>query len=138
MAEYDMHSNVQAFHCIEAAIHTTSQTGASVDTLGFESLEYIIHVGDALVGGGFLVTLEGSDDTGFTVGNGAVAAAEILGTLPDLIATDTDLVLRVGSVDKRRFQRIILTEVDTVTAGIVGVTAILGNPVSKPVADQST
>jgi hypothetical protein len=140
MAEQDLHSYVQIVHAVEpAAVATATVTSAAVDTLGFESIEWVIHVGAAFVGGGYDVTsLEGADDSGFTVNNGAVAAAEILGALPSIIITDTDKVFRVGSIDKRRFQRIVLTETGTITAGVLGITAILSNPKLVPVADQST
>ena len=139
--EYDIHSNLKIVHAIAPAVNIASVNGAAIDVLGFESIEYIIHVGAALVGGGFDVTVEQSPDDGSGASTGvwtAVPAAETLGVLPVLVATDANKVLRVGSIGKERHQRVVLTETGTVTAGVTGASAVLGNPVTKPVPDQST
>ena len=138
MAEQDLHSQIQIVHAVPPAASAVDITSAAIDTLGFESIEFVIHVGTAFVGGGYDATLEGADNSAFTTGNGAVAAADILGVLPSVAITDANKVFRVGSVDKRRFQRIVLTETDTITAGVIGVSAVLSHPRVKAVADQST
>lgn len=141
MSEYDLHNRVKGVHSIEHAIHTATKVGAEIDTKGFESIEYIIHVSDALVGGGFTALLEQSPDDGAGSPTGVWAAvpdAERLGDLPVTIATDTDLVLRVGSIGKDRHSRLTLTETGTVTAGIIGASAIMGNPKTIPTVAQAT
>lgn len=138
MAEYDLHSHVKVFNAIGPAALTATTNGASIDTLGFESIEYVVHVGTALVGGGFTASLEESDTGAFGGEETAVPSAETLGALPVTVATDTDLTLRVGSIGKKRHQRIVLTETGTVTAGVIGVSAVLSHPKTLPVPDQST
>ncbi len=141
MPERDGHSGIKMANCIGPAALTATTNGASIDMSqdnGYESIEYVVHVGTALVGGGFTASLEESDTGAFSGEETAVAAADTLGALPVLVATDTNKVLRVGSIGKKKFQRIVLTETGTVTGGVVGVSAILGHAVSKPVADQST
>ena len=141
MAEFDLHSNIKAVHCIEAAVHTATTTnGAAIDTDGFESCEFIVHVG-AAIDGDFTVALEQSPDNGSGSPTSwtAVPAAEVLGTNPVVIVTGhTDSVARIGFIGKERHVRAVLTETAANTAGIVGVTAILGNPKVGPVPGQAT
>lgn len=139
--EYDIHSSVKGINAIAPAVNVADVTGAAIDVLGFESIEYILHVGAAMVGGGFDATIEQSPDDGSGSPTGvwtAVPAAETLGALPVIAIGDANKVLRVGSIGKERHQRIVLTETGVITAGVTGVAAVLGNPVTKPVPDQST
>ncbi len=138
--EYDLHSNIKVVFAIEPVIHTAHAVGAEIDTLGYESCEFIIVIGDA-IDGDFVAEIDQSPDDGSGSPTGvwtAVPSKDILGTLPVLTIADTDKVFRVGSVGKERHQRLTLTEGSANTTGIVGAVAILGNPVSKPVAAQST
>lgn len=138
MPEVDNHTVVQAVHCIPPDAHASDQNGAAVDTVGFESIEYIINVGTAFVGGGFDVTLEESDTGAFGGEETAVPADETLGALPSIAISDTNTAFRVGSIGKKQFQRIVLTETGTISAGTIGVVAVLGHPKHAPVDDQST
>ena len=56
--EFDLHSYIKAVHCIAPGALAANTNGATVDTLGFESLEYVIHIGTAFVGGGFSVSFQ--------------------------------------------------------------------------------
>lgn len=137
--EFDLHSFIKAVFCIEPAVHTAATTnGASIDMSqdgGYESLEYIVTVG-AAIDGDFEVSCEESDDNSVWT---AVPSDEVLGTNPVVIVTaHTDSVARIGSIGKKRYQRCVLTETATNTAGIVGVNAVLGNPKEAPVAGQAT
>jgi hypothetical protein len=136
MAERDLHSEVTIAHVVPPAVYTATEVGVPLDTLGYESVEFVIHVGTALVGGGFTALLEESDASGGTYA--AVAAAETLGDLPVLVATDADKVVRVGSIGKERWQRLTLTETGTVSAGVIGAIAILSNPKRVPTDAQAT
>lgn len=140
--EQNLHSRITAEMSIEAAIHTATTTnGAAHDMQGYESLDYIVHVG-AAIDGDFTVALEQSPDNGSGSPTGvwtAVPADEVLGTNPVVIVTaHTDSVARIGSVGKERHQRAVLTETATNTAGIVGITAIKGHPRNAPTAEQAT
>lgn len=136
--EFDLHSRVDTRNAIPPAALAADTNGASIDTVDYNSLEYVIHVGTAFVGGGFDVTLEESDTGAFGGEETAVPADEILGALPSIAIGDANQTFRVGSIGKKRYQRIVLTETGTITAGIIGVTAVLGKARDMPVADQST
>ena len=139
--EYDLHSYVKIVHGIPPAAHAANTNGAAVDSYGYESLEWVGHVGVAFGGGGFDITIEQSPDDGSGSATGvwtAVPAAETIGTLPTVAIADANMVVRVGSIGKERHQRVVLTETGTISAGVIGVTAVLSNPRSIPVPDQST
>lgn len=136
--EHSLHSKIKIEFVLESVIRTDDGVGAIIDTQGFESLEYVLTVSDAIVGGGFTTVLEESDVVTFGGEETAVSADETLGALPVIIATDTDLVLRVGVIGKKRFQRLSIIENGTVTAGLVGVNAILGHPKNAPTDEQAT
>lgn len=137
--EFDLHSSVQAVNALDVAAARTDGTddGNVIDTLGFESLEYIIQTG-TITDGTHTVLLEESDVVTFGGEETVVPAAETLGALPVIVAADDDTVFRVGSVGKKRFQRLSIVTTGATTGGVTSAVAILGHARTKPVADQST
>lgn len=138
--EQDLHSQIKIVYAIEPVIHTAHAVGAEIDTIGYESCEFVMIVGDAL-DGSFTSGIDQSPDDGSGSPTGvwtAVPAADILGTQAVISISDTDKVYRVGSIGKERHQRLTLTETAANTAGILGAIAILSHPVTKPVAEQYT
>ncbi len=133
--ESDLHNELFAVHSIPPAVYTATEVGAVIDTKNYEGLEYFIHVGVALTGGGFTALLEECETSGGTYT--AVAAANRLGDLPVFLATDANKVLRVGSIGKMRYSRLTLTETTTVTAGVIGAIAVLGVPRTIPTTAQA-
>ncbi len=138
--EFDLHNRIKVVPCIDPVALVADTNGAAIDTLGFDGLEYVIQVGAAFVGGGFDATIEQSPDDGSGSPTGvwtAVPAAETLGALPVVVITDTDITLRVGSIGKERHQRVVLTETGTITAGVIGVLAVLSHPREVPTLAQA-
>lgn len=139
--EFDLHSRIKAVHALLAQVHIDASTnGATIDSLGFESCEYIAQVSLA-IDGDFEITLEQAPDdgTGSPGAWAAVPAADVLGVGPIVIATaDAAKVYRLGSVGKERFQRCVLVETAANTVGVVGVIAVLSNPSVGPAAEQIT
>lgn len=136
--EHEIHSRMKVVHCVAPAAIAANTNGASIDTAGHESCEFVFHVGTAMVGGGFAVTLQESDTGSFGGEETAVPAANIIGELPSIAIADANKVFRVGSIGKKRYQRPVLTETGTITGGVIGCVAILMHPKEAPVADQST
>jgi len=137
--EFDLHSKVRAMSVITptaGAAAGASTVGTIIDTLGFESLEYVIQCG-TITTGSFTVLLEEADNLAFNVGNQTVPAANQLGVTPTFVVTDDDDIRRVGVIGKKRFQRLTLVGSST-PVGAFSACAILGNPVSGPAAAQAT
>lgn len=136
--EHSLHSDIQIVHCIAPAALTGNTVGAAIDGAGFESLEYALHVGTAMVGGGFTATVFESE-TGAFAGEQSVAPADaIRGGLPVISIGDANKTFRFGYIGKMRYTQLALTETGAITGGVVGCMAILGHPKNAPVADQNT
>jgi len=136
--EFDLHSSIK----VAIGIGSTdgrdagaSTVSAIIDTLGYESFEWVIDVG-TITTGTFSCTLEDGDNSGLSDA-AAVPAEHIVGGSPTWIATDDDQVRRVGITSKKRYQRLTLVGAATPVADFC-VMAILGNPTTKPVANQTT
>lgn len=135
--EYDLHSNIQTALALAVQAITTDTTtaGAIIDTAGFESLEYTVTSG-TLTDGAYAFKLEEGDDSGLSDA-ADVPAAEILGSLTGFALADDDTVKRVGSIGKKRYQRLSIVSTATTTGGTnFHATAIQGNPIRGPVAEQ--
>jgi hypothetical protein len=136
--EHELHSRIKLVHGIAPAAIVATTNSAAIDTQGFESCEFVFHVGTAMVGGGFDVTLQQSATGAFGGEETAVPAANIVGALPTIAIGDANKVFRVGTIGKERYQRAVMTETGTITGGVVGCMAILSHPQEAPVADQFT
>jgi hypothetical protein len=115
---------------------TTNATtdGNVIDTLGFESLEYMIQSG-TITDGTYALLLEEDDVVGFTSST-VVPAADTLGVLTGFTDADDDTPLRVGSIGKKRFQRLAIVSAGTSSGGTnFTAHAVLGHPKSAPVAE---
>lgn len=136
--EFDLHSNVKAINALDVAAARVDGTDAGniIDTLGYESLEYVVQTG-TITDGTHTVLLEDGDDSGLSDA-AAVPAANRLGDLPVIVAADDDTVFRVGSMSKKRYQRLSIVTTGATTGGVSSAVALLGNPTTRPEPDQST
>ncbi len=134
--EYDLHSNVKQVVALDSQDITTNTTtdGNIIDTVGFESLEYFIQSG-TITDGTYVFLLEEDDVIGFTSST-VVPTDETLGVLTGFTDADDDSALRVGSIGKKRFQRLAIVSAGTSTGATkMSSVAVLGNPQSAPVAE---
>ena len=132
--EKDLHNNIDDRVAVveQAIVADATVVGAIIDTQGFESLEYIVQVGTITTGALALVIEEG-DDSGLSDA-AAVPADETLGALTGFVAADDDSTKRVGSIGKKRYQRLTLEGTGTSVIDFVSAVAVLGHPHTAPVA----
>ena len=133
--EFDLHSNVDDRMALnQTAINSNTTTvGNIIDSLGYESLEFVVSMG-TIVDGVYALVLEEGDDA--ALADAAVVPADnILGALTGFVAADDQSTLRIGSIGKKRYQRLSI-ESTGVTTGVDHATAIavLGHPKTAPVA----
>lgn len=136
--EFDLHTSVliaQGITPTDGAAAGASTASAAVDTVSFESFEWVISAG-TITTGDFTVLLEQSDTGAFGGEETTVPADGILGDLPTFAASDDDAVKRVGVLGKERYQRLTLVGTNT-PVGDFAVLAVLSHARSKPTADQS-
>lgn len=134
--EYDLHNNVNAAVAVveQAIVADATVVGEIIDTKGFDSLEFIAQVG-TITTGSLAFVLEEGDDSGLSDA-AAVPAAEILGDLVGFVVTDDDAVKRVGSIGKKRYQRLTLEGTGTSVINFVSAIAVQGHPKKMPVANN--
>ena len=134
--ENDLHSNIKQVVALDSQDITTDTTtvGNIIDTVGFESLEYLIQSG-TITDGAYAFVLEEDDVIGFGSAT-VVPTAEVLGVLTGFVAADDDAALRVGSIGKKQFQRLSIVSTGTSTGATkMSSTAVLGHPKHMPVAE---
>ncbi|KKL52955.1 hypothetical protein LCGC14_2280290, partial [marine sediment metagenome] len=135
--EYDIHNHVKVRTGIAPVAALGADTDSAViDTVGFESFEWLIAMG-VITTGTFSLVFEESDVVTFGGEETLVPAANLLGASPTYIATDDGQVRRIGVTGKKRFQRCTLVGASTPVA-TGAVLALLGNPKTVPVGAQAT
>ena len=126
--EKDLHNNIDDRVAVveQAIVADATVVGEIIDTLGFESMEYIVQVG-TITTGALALVLEEGDDSGLSDA-AAVPADETLGALTGFVAADDDSTKRVGSIGKKRYQRLTLEGTGTSVINFVSAVALLGHP----------
>lgn len=132
--EKELHSNIAVSVALASAVLTTGiNNGLIIDTKDYESLEFIIQSG-TVTDGTHDVKIEESDDSGM-VGATDVTADELLGLAKQFGVADDDVAHRIGSIGKKRYQRLVITSAGTTTGGVFAATAVQGHPKHAPIAD---
>lgn len=133
--ERDLYSNVDDRMARNPVAITTNATTAGniIDTRGYESLTYVVAMG-TITDGSYSLLMQEGDDSGLSDVT-TVPAEDTLGALTGFVATDDNAVKRVGSIGKKRYQRLSIVSTG-VTAGVnmCSAIAILGHPKTTPEA----
>lgn len=135
--ENDLHHKVQAAVALDAAAIATDTTtvGNIIDTLGFESIEFI-GLSKAITDGTYTLKLEDGDDSGLSDA-ADIDSALILGSLFAFGSGDDDAVLRTGAISKKRYIRASIVSASTSSGvDIMAVIAVQSNPKTNPVTEQ--
>lgn len=135
--EYDLHNNVNGAVALASAIinSNTTTVGEIIDTAGFDSLEFIIQSG-TITDGAYAFLLEEGDAANLSDA-AAVSADETLGDLVGFVAADDDTVKRVGSIGKKRYQRLSIVSTGVTTGvSLMGGVAVQSHARYMPVANN--
>ncbi len=136
MSEFDLHSNVKQEVALDSQDITTNTTtvGNIIDTVGFESIEFVIQSG-VITDGAYALVLEQGDDSGLSDA-AVVPSDEVLGVLTGFVAADDNAAKRVGSIGKKQFQRLSIVSTGTTTGATkFSSVAVLGHPKTAPTAE---
>ncbi len=136
MSEFDLHNNIDdrvAFNnqAISSDVAEPGTPGEIIDTSGFESIAFITQAGD-ITDGDYTIFLEEGDDAGLSDAT-AVTSDETLGELPSFNMNSDNETSRVGSIGKKRYQRLSIISANTTSGGLFSAVAILSNPHTGPV-----
>ena len=134
----DLESNVGVVNLLDPQdLASTDTASALLDTKGFEGAGIVVHVGalTGVDGSNYLTPVLQECDTTVGTSFAAVAAADIVGGFTKIDATAEDSVVQVaGYIGRKRYIRVNLDYTGTgITAGVVGVVGLVGNPHTGPV-----
>lgn len=156
MTTRDLHSNYKTVEHLAIAAYTTTQTPTNgVDTQGFSSLDFLIHIGTIAniaqsPTPSWAFKLQESDtvDSGFadvTDSNQVLIGSTISPVVaPDSstgvfltvdASTEDNHLYRVGYLGKKRYVRVVATAANTPGSTVMAIDALLGHPGLTPTAD---
>lgn len=137
----DLHNHIHPVPVLSPKAAVTSdvaQVGAIIDTLGYESLEFVINIGtNTDTNATFVVLVEDGDNSALS-DNVAVVDAELLGTeaLAGFTFADDVECRKIGYVGSKRYVRLTITPSGNDSGNIfISATAILGHPSLGPTAN---
>lgn len=129
MPQFDSHNNIlQAVALNPATIATDTTTdGNIIDTLGFQSVEFIVYCGTR-TDGTYTPLIKDGADSGLSDA-AAVDDAYLLGTEAAAALSASNTAKRIGYKGNKRYVRLSIVSTST-TSGCtsVGAIAILGHP----------
>lgn len=129
----DIHNTIGAVTALGSrSVTTTAVNGSIIDLSGYNAAEFVIVAG-TVTDGTHAVTLTEGNASDLSDGS-AVAAGDILGSLPSFTSTDSSVTKRVGYVGNKRYVRLTLTPTGATTGGLFGAVALRGHALSNPVA----
>ena len=126
----DLFSNIGTAQAIVPAVKSAAADGTVIDTLGFNSVAFVVNTGAVAGDGDYGLTVQESDTT--TGGDFTDADASVIDT--NAPATlEASSTYKVGYRGFKRYVRLQLTKAGG-TSIAAGAVAVLGNPADAPVA----
>tara|TARA_R100000365_G_C2748298_1_gene79448 strand:+ start:8958 stop:9344 length:387 start_codon:yes stop_codon:yes gene_type:complete len=126
----DLFSNIGTAQAIVPAVKSAAADGTVIDTLGFNSVAFVVNTGAVAGDGDYGLTVQESDTpTGgdFTDADASVVDTNAPATL------EASSTYKVGYRGFKRYVRLQLTKAGG-TSIAAGAVAVLGNPADAPVA----
>jgi len=129
----DLHNNIENRSALNNSNITSNTTtnGNTIDTKGYESIEFLIQTG-VITDGSYAVQVFEGDQSNMS-DEAQVAAGNILGTIPTLISTDDNVVKRFGvKMGTKRYMRLKVVSSGVTTGGNMEAQVLLGTPLQAP------
>lgn len=124
----DIVHNIGVKLAIAPAVQAAAADGATIDTLGFNSLAFAINTGAIVGSGDFGVKLQDSDDGSSWAD---VSASQVQGIVPATLLASTSY--KLGYAGFKRYAHLSITKAGG-TSIALGASAILGGAMSKPIS----
>ncbi|WP_405924858.1 hypothetical protein [Streptomyces sp. NBC_00035] len=129
----DAYSNVTVRATLAITARTASANGTGVDRYlngaAYQDALIIVHTG-TITDGTHAIDVQDSDDNSTFA---SVAASQLQGTEPSIVAADDDKMFVVGYKGTKRYVRAAVTASGTTSGGIYGASVLLANPRVAPV-----
>lgn len=129
----DMASEIKVSNALDvtAVSGSGATNGAIIDTKGYKNTTFVIRTGTVTDGTYTPSFTEG--DASNLAGGGAVAAADLIGTVADATATTSNSVKKIGYKGNKRYVRLTITASGVTTGGGIGAIVIQGGAQTGPV-----
>ncbi|WP_314411368.1 hypothetical protein [Streptomyces sp. DSM 40484] len=128
----DAYSNITVRETLAIATRTASVNGTGVDRYAsgaaYQDAMIVVHTG-TITDGTHAVDVQDSDDNSTF---GSVAAAQLQGSEPSVVAADDNKVFVVGYKGSKRYLRVAIAASGTTSGGVYGATIVLSNPRVAP------
>jgi hypothetical protein len=129
-------------HCCKGVTGFASQTigtdtttaGEIIDTQGFQAAEWFVQSG-TITDGDYTFLIHEGDDAALADA-ALVTGDELLGGAAAFALTEDDTVKRLGSLGKKRYQRLSIVSANTTSGGVFSAVAVKVGPRHMPVADD--
>jgi hypothetical protein len=131
----DLHNNVKVSPALSPAAAITGNattTGLTIDTVDYDSLEFAIQTGTVTDGQWAIQVFHG--DASNMSDEAQCSAADLLGSAPTMLATDDNVVKKVGYRGSKRYVRIKAVQTGATTGGFLAAQAVQGHARVAPVA----
>lgn len=132
MASFDLKSDISNLNAFTPATinSDTTTAGVEIDTLGFESLTFLMRA-STYTDGTYTPLIQESDTSGSY--SGSVADNDLIGTEADA-ALSAAGVSRIGYVGTKRYVKLSFVSASTSTGATLDAVAVLGSPKTAPVS----
>ena len=136
MNNKDLHNNVKCSRAISPGAilsgdgTTTSQT---IDRQGFGSLEFVF-ISGVITDGTFTVHVYAGDASDMSDEAEVTDASLLLGVAPVFVATDDNVVKKVGYIGGKRYARTKVVQSGSTTGGYLSAVAVQGGAGIAPAA----
>lgn len=135
----DLHNNIAPKRAISpvSVSDNTAQVGQWIDTLGYDSLEFLILIGSVADADATFAVLVEDADASDKSDAAAVADAYLIGTeaLAGFQYDDDNEIRKIGYKGLKKYVRVTVTPANNASAAVIGAVAVLGHPLSGPTAN---
>jgi len=130
---HDLDNNIAVLNAINPASISSTATGATLDTLGYEGVEFVVNIGAQASGDAnnyYTLTVQEGNASDASDMATITDANRIVGNIPllDAVNSVANTAYKFGvTYGTKRYMRVIATKTGTTTQ-IFGVTAVLHHP----------
>lgn len=126
--EYSLKAHIKPIVAIAPAAIASATDGEIIDSMGFESMNFVISLG--VVGGATTLKLEHGDESDLSDA-AAVTDFDIVGEVPAIATSDANGTKWFSYIGKKRYVKLSVVSGDAT----LGAVAVMGHPYTVPTTE---